>query len=263
MLARAWAGFLDSAAFTSSSRIFGMLCEDIRTLFDATDTIIVEELTQATGGSPDGLAFLIVKHMAYILCSQQEILDADTTLRFATALRLVIDLVDSTPAMIPLLLSHGIVPATVRTICVFDWENIPARVVSEAMRILLRLLTESPDHRHIVDALRAGLLKAIVSSIPMEIEHVFDLLTLILPAHMVHHTVLTKLRRWPPALEKTIKSFDPEVLQSPLFAAWRAFYKLVIQRTEIQASFDSDPPPPQLACDNMKVLQRFITRRIQ
>ncbi|KAJ7432946.1 hypothetical protein FB451DRAFT_358513 [Mycena latifolia] len=249
MVARAWADFLDSNVYSSSSRIFGILCEVIRTLFDASDPDIVQEIN--TGCGPNGLAFVIVKHMLYVLPSAPEIMEPDTTMCFGIALRMVIDLADSTPAMIPALLSHGIVPALVRTICAFEWEHIAELFVSMSMRTLLRLLKESSDHRPVVDALRAGLLKAIVSSIPMEIEHVLELLTCFLPAHAVHHTVLAHLRRLPPALDKIVKTFDPAVRQTPHFAAWMMFCKLVIEREDLQMSLDLVHPSHQLACDNM------------
>ncbi|KAJ7627870.1 hypothetical protein B0H17DRAFT_1110404 [Mycena rosella] len=179
-------------------------------------------------------------------------MDADATLCFGTGLRMIMDLSDSTPAILPALLSRGIVPALVRTVCVFEWEYIPAEIVSVCMRMLLRLMACDPDHRHVLDALRAGRLQAIVASIPMEIEHVRDLLTRVLPAHTVYPPVLTKLRRIPPAVDKIIEAFDPEVLRSPLFEAWRAFYDLVIERTKLQMVFDLTSLPPQLACDNME-----------
>jgi hypothetical protein len=102
------------------------------------------------------------------------------------------------------------------------------------MDTAINLATADSEHRWIVAALRAGLLHitaiAILRRIPLAQSALMGLLTELLPAHMVYHTVLAQIDTMSPALNTLIDLSDPSVVDNPLLGKWQAFYNLMMER---------------------------------
>jgi hypothetical protein len=230
LIACIWRETLDLDPWAFPSR-FSSLCHIIHYLFKVSNPANLAELVEGSGGTLYDLAGTIRRH---IRCLIPVAMDRDTLFCFVCALRLIDDIQEYAPATSGVLLSRGIITPLLRALHAVDWQTTPQEIIAWCMDTAINLATADSEHRWIVAALRAGLLHitaiAILRRIPLAQSALMGLLTELLPAHMVYHTVLAQIDTMSPALNTLIDLSDPSVVDNPLLGKWQAFYNLMMER---------------------------------
>lgn len=266
LLVSAWKTLLDKrspvpevaeAAFQDAGRILNILT------FDSNNARNNEEILDAAGGNIDDLSILIVAHLARgTVLPKSDI----TVACQGSAITFCKERGHDHGSFPASLLSHGIVAGLVEAILAFDGVSIflpdGADMMGPTIRYafdeLLKYMVTPPGYPWVTEALKAGLLHAIISfgsrATPNRADpcslyiHLRDLLHAIIPGALVYCGVVTQVKE--SFKQITITS---AFKRSSLFQVWETFTALVERRVGIFDTWTVSRRLSLRACDNMKV----------
>ncbi|KAJ7476435.1 hypothetical protein FB451DRAFT_1460507 [Mycena latifolia] len=219
------------------------------------DSANLEEMVDGAGGTLHDLASLLVLHINYSILPLQSPIPAEILCR-AFVMAVVFmngPLWDNDGPTNSALLSAGIVAAEVTTLCSFvnvlppfDYDD---EIETDCFPHLLDLLQLRPGYPSIGQALKAGLLRAIIErggkpAFPHP--HLKTLLTKILPQATVYHSVLTQLQ----SAMLDLKS-SAVFRKSEIYPEWARFAVLALERFEVMTAYDAERHDCREACSNM------------
>ncbi|KAF8214619.1 hypothetical protein K438DRAFT_2008865 [Mycena galopus ATCC 62051] len=261
VLARGWARILErpGAFLEVRPQIFHI----IEIHFKVHDPQNLAEIFDGVGGSISDVAAVLTKYIDHCYVSSVAPLaamDAETKIGTLQALQLMNDLAHVTPGLDEALIYHGIVKSLVWIIRTVDFKTATETEVAICPGALMRFLTNYPDVRLVVTALAAGFLSCISHSLSRNFKVMRDILTNFLPAYIVYHSVLTHIEGHNSKLHSFIHVDDPDVVRSPLLAAWRAFADLVTERLQTKKTFDLIHPPSAFRCQNTQCGKAYQKR---
>ncbi|KAJ6474329.1 hypothetical protein C8R45DRAFT_1011330 [Mycena sanguinolenta] len=262
VVARGWMLLFDVNDL--STRIDG--CNSLCRFFKAAryaQSVALEEFIEGAGGTLSHLASLIVKHITFFTLNSQTV-TSSTPLMLAGVLDFlwVAEYYDqeykndhSDPTWDPYrkgplcmaLVSKGIVGAL--TIAISALNNITntKAVIEQCFQELTSKLRVPPGHRRMREAVKAGLLPAIVSCAQMHPYMSFGpsyILMDFLPQSTFYPSTLREL-------ESALPQVDDRTATEIFGESWIFFIGLARERLQLLDSFDSGALGSLRACDNM------------
>ncbi|KAJ6609127.1 hypothetical protein B0H10DRAFT_2226207 [Mycena sp. CBHHK59/15] len=219
---------------------------------DVSDPENFGEIVAGVGGSLDDLAALAIKQISHAAISPK----TEMTVGFLGSIMAFLN-ETSNGHFNSALISKGIVAALVATAHAFA--DVTGRTIVPALQLCFMMLIDylgmPPGYPWVIEALNAGLLRAIVAVgvAPRLADlsiHVKDLLLRILPSSMVYYSVVAQLND---------KFSDIEALgatrglaESTISREWQHFSKLATERVGLLEIFESDNWVSMRGCDNMQ-----------
>ncbi|KAJ7086199.1 hypothetical protein C8R44DRAFT_821145 [Mycena epipterygia] len=226
---------------------------------DMKDINNFEEVVDACGGSYRDLAMVLTKHLSLATAdskSQMAVGALTSALMFLQPTHGIHD--DFTSV----LLSHGIISSLVSALDIDRMAppviGLPHKPVDLCLALLIEYIKTSPRFTWIAEALRAGLLRYVISFSENIVEEsqrgmysdLQDLLSTVLPSGLVSYTVVSQMKRYFSEIETVSQS--AKFSRSALFEDWSVFKTLVEERVKVFDAWESAGMPSFLACDNMK-----------
>ncbi|KAJ7605266.1 hypothetical protein DFH06DRAFT_259936 [Mycena polygramma] len=229
-----------------------------------TEELFFHEIIEGAGEHIDDLAALLKRHVECSLPAPGFI-PSENTLSFLTeGLNFIEESIsgDSSPVAPAILIAHGIVRPIVDCLCMLvDVPNNPdnthkTTAITRAFTILIRLFMSSYEPLVFCQALKAGLLRAIVLH-RTRLDHtttdewVWNALgEFILPSATVYRSVLSVLE---PVLEDAAElSRSSQFLGAKTATHYGNFVELAKERLAVKKTYDSGTSVSRSACDNAK-----------
>ncbi|KAJ7452661.1 hypothetical protein FB451DRAFT_1282808 [Mycena latifolia] len=269
ILGTAWVVFLDLRD-TDGLRYFGQIVyEDSPT----EDSPWMEEYSDGVGGTPAHLAFTTLRYINYALETQP--MPAANVFILAVAAKFIFDTSTASSGSQKTsyeteLLAGGLVGALTSAICalnvVVSDHSIGLQVLDNLLSLLGQRMVTPPGYLWIVESLKAGLLRALLSSATsgggeMILGCLDYIVGTIMPAHLTYRSVLLPLGGALLDVEQLVAT--KRFRQSNLFKHWEAFTALAHERLELLAEFESSTCTFK-ACDNIecgRILAKYEFKR--
>ncbi|KAJ7166261.1 hypothetical protein C8R46DRAFT_1192628 [Mycena filopes] len=245
VIGRAWTHLIHAEAAS-----FDDLCDAIACALPKPTRAQLDDLILGVGGGEDDLIPLVITHFYRLLPSPDVVLNS-TRLFHLTPICVLLEEY-SDVANRKEFLSQGIVTPFVNALRALS--RVPTHKASLLLHRFWKLLVNyyfasMPCPPHIVDALHAGLLPALLSSGPIKTVKltILTLVAEILPRAAVYHSVLTQLRLSLLEVNDSAIAFStPELLKS-----WGSFVELAETRFSIIDKYIAEWSKATRACDNL------------
>ncbi|KAJ7623879.1 hypothetical protein DFH06DRAFT_1305292 [Mycena polygramma] len=258
VLMHSWASLFERTA-AESREGFVHLSTLLRDFMEADEPENREEILDATDG-PGGLAVLIVKYIKHFMPPRRTAMTEEILFVFYDGIvTFTAELLDGAAGTMRLdiaaaLLSAGIVEPLTTVIGAMSESNAH----HEGVDGLLLECFESPARtKPSAESISAELLRGIMHSIvvcggaeDLESSALWELMTVVLPAATVYHTVLVQLQPW--LLEPDQFATSPAFEQTAMYHHWLYFGGLAMERIDVMNDRTEDYHPSRKACDNME-----------
>ncbi|KAJ7758625.1 hypothetical protein B0H16DRAFT_1535119 [Mycena metata] len=257
VMARAWATFVGKRCTPERAGYVG-LCRFLLEDTPSYDTI--QELVQGAGGSQPDLAKLMVAHLKLFIPRHDVPISNETSTLIRPVVQLFKTINSTVEEWNSELFSQGLVRALVfimRSSALPSSGEDNDAMVDDCFIILIRLLMLTRQHKHIADALEAGLLHAIVLSPPTATLSVQCLLTLVLPLATAYYSVLHKIRTGLEEVKDITRSSD--FWASDKYKFWTQFMEVVEHRLEVLRRYEQGDWLSGRHCDNLDCGKRMRT----
>ncbi|KAJ6477819.1 hypothetical protein C8R47DRAFT_1288605 [Mycena vitilis] len=262
VVARSWVLFLESDDSDGWDAVCGFLGLDTR---HGPDTSWLGGYIEGAGGTPYDLGATIVQHMKYALDKTRGPLEKRALAIVAGGLSFWTSRNPTThlPGVLyfPVLAADGLVSVLTEAVCTLS----AVITVDPGMRMvvgkLLSLLGQfcKAGQLPLIEALRAGLLRAILSfpSSQKDTGELQVFLTDLIPRGLVYHSALVCM---PKAMDEVRDHVNTRAFQeSDLYQAWLTFREFVDERIRFLALFDDGRRIALKACDNLEAVSTFMT----
>jgi hypothetical protein len=256
LITRGWVFFLDNQS--SPDVDFTSVCRFI--LEDTVSPINIDGIMMGSGGSITELARLFVAHLTFVIPSPDSPVPADAPLLLRGVIRLLREINYRNELWNAALLAQGIIESlicTIRALAVSSIEGTE-QMLDDCFTTLIRTLVVPNRHQYIIDALKAGLLPAIVLSHSFTVGAKFCL-TVALPRAMVYYSVLKQLATELHQVKDLAET--ARFRASETFESWTNFLDLVDTRFKVMRRYDSGDWLSGRNCDNLNVctLRRMLS----
>ncbi|KAJ7496511.1 hypothetical protein FB451DRAFT_1207954 [Mycena latifolia] len=246
VITRGWNIFLDNKR--SPDADVSNVCRFI--LEDTVSPINIDGIMMGAGGNITYLARLFVAHLNFVIPGPESPVSSETQLLLRGVIRLLDEINYRNELWNSALLSEGIVESLVHTMRCLAVSAVDGAdtMLGDCFTILVRLLDVTRRHQYIVDALKAGLLHAIVLCRSFIIGVKF-FLTVLLPRSTVYYSVLRQLDAeldTVQQLTETARFRASETLES-----WAKFMDFAATRLEIMKRYDNGDWLSGRNCDNL------------
>ncbi|KAJ6546074.1 hypothetical protein DFH09DRAFT_1367508 [Mycena vulgaris] len=224
VIARAWVLFLELDDCLSSPG-FHDVCRFLITDLKTSKPVNLQEVIEGAGGSVVDLQALLVKHIEYVVGTNQR--PSEATTFFLVGITGVVDEIHYDGTLQKALLSAGIVKALVSATLFLAGTRLPSaiRILRDCFTLLSKVFTTHAAPMCIPDALLSGLLRVICTCAVTHVDdlrdHMNSLLKEVLPPAMVYYSV--------------IKCMENALMEA---------------RLKIARAYESGIYPPGRACDN-------------
>ncbi|KAJ7080232.1 hypothetical protein C8R44DRAFT_992500 [Mycena epipterygia] len=261
LVVHAWAALFESEKGADHPG-FAYLCNFIHESVQVDDPTNLAEILEAAGG-PAALGSLVVKYIQLFVPSRQTHV-TERLLFFLDGIIAFLGNMQYSEAgreISGALVSAGVVTALTSATCAVSGstlthEDIPESLL-DAFEVLEGLLTVSPSHRTISDALAAGLLPAIVhssilcsTSDDIKRTSLWNMVKNTLPASTVYYTVIVQLEAHILGAEAIVQTSGFN--ESPMFKIWDSFMVIAHGRIQLMKDLYSGQNLTSKACDNME-----------
>ncbi|KAJ7261168.1 hypothetical protein C8J57DRAFT_1337253 [Mycena rebaudengoi] len=252
VMTRAWTVFLANQT-TPKLDLLG-ICR-----FMVADVITpknLQGLLLGAGGDFPDLAKLLAGHLNFVIPVPDHPISDDTLLLLSAAVRLLKSINHRNEEWSSELLSQGIVQplvVTMRSLAV-SAKGAAHEMLDDCFVILTRLLIFTPRHQYLVEALKAGLLHAIVLC-RVESLSIKCFLTAILPPSTVYYTVLKQLVAALPEVASITQTSQFEL--SEIFPNWKKFMEVTESRFHVMRRYDGGDWLSGRYCDNLNCAKRM------
>ncbi|KAJ7741812.1 hypothetical protein B0H16DRAFT_1890371 [Mycena metata] len=209
-------------------------------------------ISEVTGGigSTTELASVIVRHLNH-LTPLKEVPAA----YYSEGILLILDKTDNNRILKDALLATGIVRALTSMLRLLGGTSPrdPTGTLNNCLTIMSRIFTTYPAPMCVPDALRAGILRAIITCAPAHPrlrEHMAHLVREILPPALIYHSVILCVDE--ALVGVSVWGYDPYFKRLPLFADWTRLIDLAQERAKIVHAYDGGEYPSKAAWNNPK-----------
>ncbi|KAJ7754401.1 hypothetical protein DFH07DRAFT_823194 [Mycena maculata] len=254
VVTRAWALFLDNQS-NSEADLVG-ICR-----FVAADTLTsanTAEILVGAGRRDEDLARLFVSHLHFAVPGPDHIASGETLVLLGGVIRLLKG-INRNENWRNALLSQGIIKSLVLTMVCLSVPSVDGTedMLDDCFIILVRILAVARQHQHLVDALQAGLLHAIVLSRSAN-PSVESFLTSILPRATVYYSALKQIDE---ELEKVEDLTQTSRFRaSEVFQPWTKFVEFTGSRFVVMRRYDNGDWSSGSNCGN-SACGKWITKR--
>ncbi|KAJ7189155.1 hypothetical protein C8R46DRAFT_35405 [Mycena filopes] len=256
VMARAWATFLDNGCSAEDDNYRGV-CRFL--LGDVVSENNITELKEGAGGSLADLARLMVAHLKLFVPRADSTVSKETLTLLRPVVRLLKAINHGNDEWTSALFSQRIVPTmvvTIRSLTVGCSAERRDAVLDDCFIVLVRLLMYTPQHRHIAEAVKAGLLHAVVLSRTATIP-IKALLTFVLPRSTVYYSVLRRIKIGLDEVDATTAGSAFRAFET--FEFWQKFMKVATPNLEVFRRYEQGDWLSGRHCDNMTCGKRVKT----
>ncbi|KAJ7261173.1 hypothetical protein C8J57DRAFT_1337259 [Mycena rebaudengoi] len=246
VMTRAWTIFLANQT-TPKLDLLG-ICRFM--MADVITPKNLQGLLLGAGGDFPDLAKLLADHLNFVIPVPDHPISDDTLLLLSAAVRLLKSINHRNEEWSSELLSQGIVQplvVTMRSLAV-SAKGAANEMLDDCFVILTRLLFFTPRHQYLIEALKAGLLHAIVLC-RVESLSIKCFLTAILPPSTVYYTVLKQLVAALPEVVSITQTSQFEL--SEISPNWKKFMEVAESRFQVMRRYDGGDYIPGRYCDNV------------
>jgi hypothetical protein len=217
----------------------------------------LQGLLLGAGGDFPDLAKLLAGHLNFVIPVPDHPISDDTLLLLSAAVRLLKSINHRNEEWSSELLSQGIVQPLVVTMrsLVVSAKGAAHEMLDDCFVILTRLLFFTPRHQYLIEALKAGLLHAIVLC-RVESLSIKCFLIAILPPSTVYYTVLKQLVAALPEVVSITQSSQFEL--SEISPNWKKFMEVAESRFQVMTRYDGGDYIPGRYCDNVDVCTSYL-----
>ncbi|KAJ7761828.1 hypothetical protein B0H16DRAFT_1688436 [Mycena metata] len=251
ILAKGWATMVDHSfrpGEPASSTVIGI---PLLALSDTKTDVHFQEVVDACGGTYKSLAFTLTKNISQVVMHSKARYASTSITPVLYFLR---EIFRVSPDFANYLLSRDIISS------LMDFHPPPkaSRTVELCLSTLIQYMDMPPGYPWVVKALRAGLLRHIITS-AMSITTISEagncpeLLLTVLPRSLVSYIVIAEMKKAFLELETMARS--EKFSRSALFGHWNALRALVDHRAKLVDAWEATGRALSLACYNLKCHQ--------
>ncbi|KAJ7139099.1 hypothetical protein C8R44DRAFT_727205 [Mycena epipterygia] len=236
VITRAWTIFLANRSGPEVHDLIVGACRFI--LEDTISPTNITEIMQGAGSTDADLAKLFVEHLKFAIPGPDYPASSETLLLLGGVIRLLKSINYRDKAWTSALLSQGIVTALVVVMLCLTVPTVAGtdEMLEDCFFILARILAFTPRHQYLVEALKAGLLHAIVLSRCTAVG-VECFLSLVLPRSTVYYSVLRQLDNELGKVEDIAET--SRFRASKIFERWTKFVDVAEARLELMRRYDA------------------------
>ncbi|KAJ7204587.1 hypothetical protein C8J57DRAFT_382936 [Mycena rebaudengoi] len=260
LITRAWSIFVDEYHPSDSETPvlisdFGLasVCQFFMLDPIPSNAMIFEEQILGAGGRMVDLARLLVAHLTCVVPRPDHAISKTALTFLGGAVTLLQRTGNNGAAWDDALMDKGITKALIfalRALTVSQVEGyLKDMIFNSGFIILGANLIQSTRHEFTKDALRAGLLEAIVLC-PSTNGGVEQLLATVLPRSAVYHSVLTQLKG--AFIKVQSQAQTPRFRTSEIFPHWKKFADFTEKRLHVLDLYDSGKLFSSRRCDNLQ-----------
>ncbi|KAJ7437251.1 hypothetical protein B0H11DRAFT_2294502 [Mycena galericulata] len=259
VMTRAWAIFLDSQG--NSGVNFPSVCRFMAEApLSSTNTT---EILIGAGGRDVDLARLFVSHLRFVIPGPDYLASSETLVLLGGVIRFLKEVNHRDVDWREALFSEGIITPLVLTMLSVSVPTVDGanHMLDDCFIILVRLLVLTPHPRHLVDALKAGLLHAIVLS-RSATDSVDYLLTAVIPPATVYYSVLKQIEEELERVEDLTQT--SRFRASEIFQSWTKLVEFADTRLDVMRRYDNGERLSGSNCDNSacgKLMDRVKRKR--
>ncbi|KAF7341407.1 MYND-type domain-containing protein [Mycena venus] len=251
VLTHGWMALLDTDTIATPEAAIDL----VKTLsHDVADRTNFEEIISAVGGSYDNLTSLMLKHISLALSFPEP----DMRVRLLTYILHFLQAAGVNEGFPPTLVSRKIITTLLSTLDALTntTEILTGAGIIRGLAVLAGCLQIEPVYLRVTEAVRAGLLRVIISCAVKDIQmpggdvpHELEWLVIrFLPRTLVFHGVVAAMRD---SLSDTRTAAEiPEFKTTPLFPHWIALDRSVDDRVGVLNSWESAGRPWSAVCEN-------------
>ncbi|KAF8195237.1 hypothetical protein K438DRAFT_801847 [Mycena galopus ATCC 62051] len=257
ILAAAWTTTVHHAYAADEPATLGIIALPLLALSDMKDLQNLDEVVDGCGGSYNALVFTLTKNISQAVANSKSKVAVTSITPVLLFLQLTFQISSD---FVAFLLSHGIISSLVSALDIdglpSPTEGVPHRSIALfCLDTLIQFLNVSPGYPWTVHALRAGLLRRIVTSSGKMVTgsdagKYPELLLTVLPRTLVFYPVIAEMKKSFSRLETLSRS--EEFSRSLLYEPWNILKTLVDVRGKVLDTWEASGRPSSLACYNMK-----------
>ncbi|KAJ6632188.1 hypothetical protein B0H10DRAFT_7018 [Mycena sp. CBHHK59/15] len=211
-------------------------------------------MIEGAGGSLTDLASLIVEHIHCVVSGPHQIMTDNSVFCLLGVLQLLTEKADDDALLKDALLQQGIVGALTTTVSALSGATLDSTtaVLQTCFTLLLKILSTSPGHKWLREALGAGLIGAIVTCATRgtsELDFYVQHLLLLFPGCLVYHSVLSQMEEL--LLQVKPLATTGDFRASKIAKEWDEFVDLAWERLRIMKRYDRGEYSSARACDNI------------
>ncbi|KAJ7231115.1 hypothetical protein C8J57DRAFT_1581256 [Mycena rebaudengoi] len=264
VLTRAWV--LGVSIGDTGEGTLGAIGQYIRVMVtDVCQAAHFAEFVEGAGGTTSDLASLLVDHILLAVRSPPSQITEAFLAGAITFLHFTHE--PEGPFTTADLISHRMIDALLKAIHVLvlpALHHISSSTLKVSLTLLVGLLCHPPGYTWIRDALRSGLLRAVISCPAQDktcrrlIEHVLQVL---LPGGLMYYHVVKQINQELQAVTELAAA--PVFVASPIFSDWQNLVTLAEARGAILKDYEIEHPPAMRACDRSECGQIFHRNRVR
>ncbi|KAJ7277627.1 hypothetical protein C8J57DRAFT_1713352 [Mycena rebaudengoi] len=260
LITRAWSIFVDdyhpSDAETPvvvSDFGLGRACQFLILDVIPSTPMILEEQILGAGGRIAHLARLVVAHLTCVVPRPDQAISKTALTFLAGAVTLLQQTSTHRDPWFAALVGEGIVKPLVFTLLALTAPPVEGplrdRILNSGFLILGYMLIKSSRHEFTRDALKAGLLDAIVLC-PFTNVGIEQLLATVLPRSAVYYSVLKQLKAAFIKVQSQVQA--PRLQASGIFHPWNKFIQFAEKRLQVLEWYDAGEIFSKRRCDNLQ-----------